>query len=583
MNEPINFTVSRRVAAILLAGSLAACGGLGISPGTQRAAAADPGGPGATVAPTLTMSSSSATATNVSYSLSFVSTNGMSNGFSTVTLQAPVGTILSSPGCNRYLITDDITRQSNGCLPAVLANNDRTAVITVNMPVNQGDVVTLTANGVTNASRAGRYSLKVSTSSDPTAVKVPFELKPPASVATPELRSLRASPGGQSASYSVSFIATDGLTAGISTIDLAAGTSFPVAACQIYVMSDDTTRQSNACLSVTLSSSNSRQAIITTPMPVHPGDRVTFRISPGSLPTPKQIQVTTSSDPKSISTKSPGPSTSVGLQLTSYASAATQVSYSVSFEAAAAGGVGGGTTIELQAPQGTSFPKTTGCGSNYIVNDDTTGQADGCVTVTQKGPANVSLATNLKISVGDQVTAVAGGVTNTATSGKGSLLHLHLNVSPGSLRASLGFALTPKSSVKSPVLRLTSYSASATDVTYSVSFRATNGLGASYSDILFEPLRGATLPPAACGNYLIFDANTGATAGCLPITLLAGGKGTAIGTGGLTVTAGDEVTLFVNRMGNGSGTGTGHATLSTSSDSVPVPLPVKLTAKSSIG
>jgi hypothetical protein len=501
--------------------------------------------------------------------VSFTSTNGLSRGNSTITLQAPVGFVFPAQTCPGYVLSDATTQQMGACAQASILRHGREVTVTSTLAVNPGDFVTLVANDVANSTHGGRYQLTLSTSSDPLPEELAFNLRPETPVLYPQLQAI---PGAQHA-YNVSFISADGLTGGLSTISISSPVALPAAGCQAYVFVDATTRQSSGCLTVTLSTSGT-QAIMVAPRNVSPGDRINVRVNSGSLVPPASVRVSTTSDPRVVGT---GRQNAWGLQLSSYSTKAVKVTYTVSFNAAATST--GATTITLSAPRGTSFPVTTGCGSSYVIYDLTTGQTDGCATTTVLGPGHVSLATNLKIALGDVVTVAADGAGNPTSTGG---MSLRATASSGAMAQSLRYSLTPEASVQSPVSRLTSYATLATEVTYDVSFISTDGLSGA-GVIRFTPVGGIRLPKSGCGIYVVYDASTGASDGCPPAKPINGGHAVDIGIGGLSINPGDAVTVVINGMANTPRSLSNDMFLATSSDPVPVSMPLHLTRTTGVG
>src|SRR5579859_6339616 len=168
--------------------------------------------------PSLSVSSLSATATRVTYSAIFVATSGLSAGSSTITLIGPTGTVFAPTiGCSPYVVINDTTGQSSGCLSATVTGGNQ-VVITTSISANPGDLFTVVANNVANTSSTGSQNLSVSTSVDTTPVNLPFTLTAPSTITSGKFVPSSKSATATEVTYSFSFTANNALSAGYSTI-----------------------------------------------------------------------------------------------------------------------------------------------------------------------------------------------------------------------------------------------------------------------------------------------------------------------------------------------------------------------------
>ncbi|MCU1428770.1 MAG: hypothetical protein JWL83_2770 [Actinomycetia bacterium] len=394
------------------------------------------------------LSSHAATATNVSYSVSFTATNAMTANYSTITLVAPAGTTFApTNGCGPYRVQDDTTGGATGCLSAAVSGGG--ATVAVVMPVNAGvgDHVSIVANAVANRTTSGPGTLAFSTSSDPKLVALKFKLKGKTAVKFAGLHVTSTAATATAVTYSVRFTAVSGLTAGFSTITLAAptGTTFsPISGCGPYRVSDDSTGQATSCLAA-LVSNGGATVTVTTPVSVGTGDLVSIdanAVSNKATAGANNVTFSTSSDPKTVALSStltaPTAVGSAGLTLTSNVHSATNVTYSVSFVATNALSAGF-STITLAAPAGTTFGPTSGC-SPYFVSDVSTNLATSCLAaVVSNGGAMATITLPMDVGTGDIVNVTVTGVTNASGTGAQTL---NVSTSSDPVAAGVPYSLT---------------------------------------------------------------------------------------------------------------------------------------------
>ena len=158
----------------------------------------------------LVLSSLSASATQVSYKATFTATNGLTAGFSTVSLVGPVGTVFQTYGpsqyvCGIFLFKNLTTSQTDSC--GFVTSGGASAVVSAQvLAVAAGQQVELTWDGVTNPSTIGTTTMDVSTTSDPGIAQGTYfigTLAPPTfTAASPP------SPANVGTPYSYTFTAT---------------------------------------------------------------------------------------------------------------------------------------------------------------------------------------------------------------------------------------------------------------------------------------------------------------------------------------------------------------------------------------
>ena len=188
----------------------------------------------------LHVSSSSASASLVTYAVTFASPDRITHG-SVATVTFPAGTVLPSGGCGVVDWTDD-TNGSGGC--ADYSATGTTATI-VNMLTNPGDVVTLTFAGVTSPAGTGSHNVTLSTTADPKPVTLSYTLVAKRAVTNPFLQLSSYTAGTASTTWSIGFTAPDRLIGNgnggsSSTVTLVAptGTVFPSGGCSDYTIID---------------------------------------------------------------------------------------------------------------------------------------------------------------------------------------------------------------------------------------------------------------------------------------------------------------------------------------------------------
>ncbi|MGH9063034.1 MAG: hypothetical protein ACRD0L_03510, partial [Acidimicrobiales bacterium] len=566
---------SLRVSAVAVAVGLLGLGsGLAGAVGAASAAASTTT-PGFSVgSPVLTRTSTSAGATDVTYTATFLATHGLSvNASSTVTLVAPPGTVFPTNACD-YQVGDVTTGQTNTffCRPTLTGAGTAAITLTVDTSAGNGDQYAVTVEGVANPTSAASGTLSLSTSSDQTPVAVPDATAAATSVTTATLTRTSSSAGATDVTWVARFLATDGLSsaftdpnADASTVTLAApaGTVFPTNACD-YQVRDVTTGQSNTFFCrPTLTGAGTATITLAVDTSAGPRDEYAVIVEGVANPTSAAsgtLSLSTSSDPTPVSladgTTAATAVTGAVLTRTSTAAGATDVTWVARFLAtdglssAFTDPNADASTVTLAAPAGTVFP-TNLC--DYQVRDVTTGQSNTCPSrVTGAGTDTVTLAVSTPAGVGDDYSVTVTGVTNPT-----SAEPLHLSTSSDPEPVAVSDAPTQTGSVAPATLTRTSSSAGATETTYSVAFVATGGLTAGSSTVTLAGPSGTVFPTNGCA--LSVDLTTGQSSGCQPVS--GGGSATAVVTVNTSAAPGDQYAMVVYGVANPTSAASGNLSL----------------------
>jgi hypothetical protein len=536
----------------------------------------------------VSLSSTSATATDVTYTASFTSTNALTGSYSTVTLTAPEGTTFPSSGCV-YTIADETTGQSYTCeTPTVSAGGNSVTIDMYYYSASAGDSMQVTVYGVTNTSKTGSQNVSVSTSSDPAPVSEAVNFTAPTSVEYPYLKLSSTAVNATQVTYTASFNPKNGMTAGYSTITLTApaGTTFP-SSCGDYNVTDVTNGQSNGCETPTVSAGGNSVTIptnsVSAPNSNYRVQVTVYGVTNTSTTGSQNVSISTSSDQTPVNEAvNFTASTSVEypfVKLSSTAVNATQVTYTASFNPKN-GLTAGYSTITLTAPAGTTFPSS--CG-DYNVTDVTNGQSNGCETPTVSAGGNsVTIPTNSVSAPNSnyRVQVTVYGVTNTSTTGS---QNVSISTSSDQTPVNEAVNFTASTSVEYPFVKLSSTAVNATQVTYTASFNPRNGLTGGYSTITLTAPTGTTFPSSGC-NYTVTNQTTGASYTCEGATVSGGGSTVTINTSYVSAAGGsNRVQVTVYGVTNTSTTGSQNVSISTSSDPTPVNEAVNFTAPTSVG
>lgn len=540
----------------------------------------------------ITAGAHTVSATGVTYTAAFTSTSAMTSGFSQVTLTGPAGTTFPAASCGVYIIEDITTSASNGCLSATVSTN--VVTITLGVTVNAGNHVVVLANDVTSSSSKGSHPVALSTTSDTVKVSKSLSLTAPAKVQDYQFSSDDASAGALRATYTLTFTATDGLDRAFGRIDVTvpAGVRLPNAGCGVYVVTDDTTEQTNGCLSVTVSGTS---ASVQAGETVAPGDEVTLVIHKTDNPKSAgkdTVKLSTSSDAvvasAAFQVKAETPLRDVTLTPSSYAAGATHVSYKITF--VVAGSLTANTsTITITPTSGTTpatfttptTPTDNGC---RITNGNvTSGTSWACASGTSTGTStstgtttSFTVTPDESASTGNGFYIIINNVKNPKKAGT-AVFTLHSSFDPKPVKVTVHF--TPPTGVQNLTFHASSGAATATQVTYSAAFTAVNGLTTSFSTITLTAPAGAVLPASGCNNYVVTDATIGVTSGCLTVKVSGS---TAVIKAPIDIRPGDAVDVEVNGVTNPASAGSDTVSLATSSDLVVQSVPFVVTSPTKV-
>ncbi len=440
--------------------------------------------------PAVTVSSSSAMATLVTYRISFtVSSSGaLTGGKGTIALVGTAGTNWPTTASD-YIIEDSTTASGSGTASQVnVVDNGTVAVITVSNNIDGGDRLTVKVEGSTNPLTTGTYQIGVETSSDPALVESnSYTITSATSVSNPTVTLSNTSANATGVSYYVGFSlsATGELVGGQGTITLTApkGTIWP-STCQGgsggtgFAIEDNTNPSAGgtptACqvvgTSVTLSVPNTISA----------SDSLSITASGVVNPPAKSsdtIRVSTSSDTNPVET-SPSYSiqsfTSVsglGVTPSTTAAGANDVSYVISFSTSSAGELlAGQGTISLSFP-GAWWPTVTTSYTVYDMTLESYHSVSGTPNSTspQSGEsAGVTITVPFTIRGGDQVQVIITGIINPPSPAS---VAFSVSTSSDQAPVALPISITPANPVSSVSTAATSFGTGSSAVPgYNVTF-----------------------------------------------------------------------------------------------------------------
>lgn len=400
---------------------------------------------------TLSLSSTSATATQVTYTVAFTATGGLTTGSSTITLTGPAGTAFpTASSCgNGYGV-------GLGSAPpvqcgAIVTAGGGTNSVTFKSPIDAspGAAVTVVVNGVTNSSATGTQSLAVSTSNDTTPVMLAFSLTAPTSMSAVQFHQTSTSATATQVTYKLSATLTNGLTAAFSTFTFAApaGAAFPSSdscggdynvsvngaafvSCSAHVLSGAGTNV------VTFNSSVSAKA----------GDKVVVTVDGVANPTTsgsKAINLSTSSDPVAVGEPMnlTAPTSISGLSAVASTTtpSATGATYTLSFTATN-GLTAKFSTVSVTGPSGTVFSGSQSCGGDYAMSVNGAPLVTcGAVVVSGGGTNAVVFNSSVDAVGGDHITVTITHVSNSSASGTQQLM-VSTSSDPGPVSAPLTLA-----------------------------------------------------------------------------------------------------------------------------------------------
>jgi hypothetical protein len=569
-----------RAGTIGVAGALA---WLALPAASGLAATAQPAA-GTVSQATIQVSSLSASATDVSYTVSFASPGALTKGVSTITLDAPPGTSLPGASTGCYAVYDDSgggAFGTSGCGAVTVSGTS--AVITTPVDVAAGDPVSVIVAGVGNPASAGKQTLTVATSADTTATSLSYTLVAKRSVGHAALQVSSSSAGASGVTYSVSFASPDRLARdSLVTVTFPAGTVLPSSGgCSVVDYTDDTDG-SGGCAGYTAAGTTATVTDLLT----NPGDMTTITFagvtSPGSAGT-HDVTLSTTSDPEPVtlgySLVAKRSVSDPFLQLSSYTAKASGVTWSVGFVApdrlVDSGGTTSSSTVTIKAPAGTVLPAG-GCGAYTFIDASPGGSGvplNGCTAATVTG-SSVTVTAGFTTNPGNTIFVVIKGVTNPATM---SSLTVSTSADPGQVTLPLSHP-----TAMAATGQLSSTSATATKVLYAATFQSTGALASGSSTIKLDSA-GATFPVcSASGQYIVIDDTTGADAGICPVGGSSPGPSITLAYGGQTTTAGNEITVLAYGVANSAAAGSGTFSVATLPSAGGASLPIDLTAPTSI-
>jgi hypothetical protein len=551
----------------------------GSTPAFQIGNAATP----PTVGPKVFVSTTTAAATEVTYTVIFTTTASLSSGTGTITLSAPNGTVLPDQGLQVFDLTTNSTltgTQSPG-------STGSTETYILNEDIAANHEIELTATGVSNPpSVSSGNVIHVSTSSQSSTDTNAYAITAANAIGSPALALSTNAAAATGVTYDVRFTASSGGALapgqGTITVQAPAGTVIPDQGVDAY---DLTTGEdigtiypvsgSNASSTMSFTVNGSYYGIAAT-------DTINLQITgvtnPGSSGgATDQITVSSSSDgPTSTAQYAIGAAGSVvspAVALSTNAASADGVTYAVQFTASSTGALAPSNgTITVTAPTGTVLPD-----AGVDAFDLTTGQDLGYVyPVSGSSPGNTMTWTvnnyyyaYAGIRAGDTVGLRIVGVTNPGSSG-GPNDHITVSTSSDSATDTASYAIGAANPVVSPAVSLSTNVQAATGVTYSVRFTAsaTGTLAPNEGTITVSAPSGTVIPNQGVDA---FDLTTGQDLGYMS-TVSGSSDGNTmtwtVNNNGSLIAPGDTVGLRIVGVTNpgSSGGATDHITVSTSSD-----------------
>ncbi len=481
--------------------------------------------PQAVSSPSVTLSTTAAGATNVTYTASFTtsSTGALAPYYSTITLAAPTGTNFTS---SSFTIEDITTATQCGFYTYGLSNGGATVTLSPYGycgTIAGGDTVLITATSVSNPATASTGDVVVVTTSsdtEPAQTNTYSIGSGGQSVTSPSVTLSTAAAGATNVTYDVKFTTTPSgsLAAGSGTITLAAPAETVFSSNSYYTIEDITTGPncglynwvtSNSGATVTLTVGSSCGTIAGGATVLVTASGVT---NPTATSTSDVVAVSTSSDTTQAHTNTyaitPAQApASPSVTLSTTAAGATNVTYTTSFTTSSTGALAPYySTITLAAPAGTVFSSN----SSYTIEDVTTATQCGLNNwVTSNSDATVTLTVGggCTVEAGDTLQVTASGVSNPTMTSTGDVVAVSTSsdTAPGKTNT---YAITAAKAVSSPSVTLSTTAAGATDVTYTTSFTtsSTGALAPYYSTITLAAPAGTVF--SSNSSYTIEDITT---------------------------------------------------------------------------
>ncbi len=540
----------------------------------------------------LQVSSLSAGATHVTYSVTFRAVHALVEGSSTISLVLPSHATVVTPSCGNFadLVIDDPNSSPASC--GNLTVTGQRVMITTPSATSPGDMVTVLLYDVINPATAGLKTVILRTSSDPAPMPLHFVLAPTTAVSDTSLDLSSTSAGASRVTYSVTFkspdrfITTDNQRPTI-TLVAPAGTLFPSYSCGAYEFIDDTETSTGGC-GPSFHLSRAGATVTLNPPSTNPGDLLSLVIR-GVVNAPaaggRSVSLSTSADPKAVAlgyTLVARQAVSHPfVQLSSYASSAKDVTWSVGFVSpdrlSGFSSATGNSSVTLLAPAGTKFPPQGGCSDTYTFVDPIDG-IDHCVStaVVSDGGSKLVIQPLLGVtSPGAVMALVINGVTNPPAFGT---LQMSTTSDPAPVALPTSGPVRPKAAVQ-----LDSASSKATMVSYAATFTMKSAFNAAncFSKPTKLTLKGpsGTIFPAS--GYVLYDLANGTDANAaacespstapyvpgstVPVApIIAGGD--------LTVKAGDYFAVVARSVVSAPAAGTYHLLVSASTGTTVAPV-----------
>jgi CobQ-like glutamine amidotransferase family enzyme len=529
--------------------------------------------------PAVTVTTSPAVGARAGYTVAFTTsaTGGLSGAAgSTVTMVFPTGTGLGS--LNSANLTDTTTNQVVG-----FANDSSTTTLSFaffgGAVVHAGDSVSADVEGVVNPATAkSTYTLTVSTSSDTTPVTSgTYAIVAGHPVSAPAVTVTTSPAVGARAGYTVAFTtsATGGLSAAAgSTVTMVFPAGTGLGSLTTTNLTDTTTGQvvgfANDSSTTTLTFVFFGGAV------VHGGDSVSAdvegAVNPATAKSTYTLTVSTSSDTTPVTSGTYAivaghPVSAAAVTVTTSPAAGARAGYTVAFATSVTGGLSAaaGSTVTMV------FPAGTGLGSLTTTNltDTTTGQIIGFANDSSTTTLTFVFFGGAVVHAGDSVSADVEGAVNPATAK--STYTLTVSTSSDTTPVTSGtYAIVAKNTVSIPMVSLSSQTPGATNVDYTVAFKAsaTGGLSAA---------AGSTVTmvfPAGTGLNSLTSTNLTDTTTSQVVGFANDSSTTTLSFvffGGAVVHAGDQLSADVMGAGNpGSASSSDTTKVSTSSDTTPV-------------
>ena len=453
----------------------------------------------------LTVTSTSAEATQVTYTVTFTATSGLTNGSDTITLTAPTGTVFAaggnSCGDQKYGVS------VNGgafmyCGASETGDGTNSVTITapsLNPAASAGQTVVVQANSVSNTATVGSAQLSVSTSKDTTPVDVPLTITAKTSLTGVNIAPESTSASATQVAYSASATLTNGLTGSTSsgrystfTLSAPAGTVFPdnSNSCGGHYSVSLNGGNPVFCGTDMISGAGTNVVTFDTPVSAVAGDKVlvtVYGVANSSTAGSQSLTLSTSSDPAAV-TQSVAytPITSVSALSASAASTSpgATTTYTIGFTSTNtmnATSNDNSSTVTVHAPAGTTLPSSGSCGGDYSMSVNGAASVScGTVIVSGGGTNVVTFESSVNVAAGDHVVIVIASVINPSSTSPQTLTTV-TSSDPGTASATLFDVTAPTTSVT------TSATPVQTSTTITVTYTATDtGSGVASYDVRYE-------------------------------------------------------------------------------------------------